>query len=259
VQLSLAGSDLAQGRELLEQADARLGEAERLASSTDAGEAATRARIGQALQDMDQALRAGSELLTEVYEETGDLAALELLDRFVIDYQRRLDVLLDRLAAIDPALHDEADALAGLLAALHADVAAVTGSTQAVSAEEGVGAARDPQVPGDSAEVGRSNNLVQGPAGVTGAGSTPSAGATGAPADPGTTDRAGAGLVDELTGAAVLDATEVSPEVLPAPGSSAVVPTVPVAPVPVASVATVPVQPLVEDLPCVPVAPLTTC
>jgi hypothetical protein len=45
------------------------------------------------------------------------------------------------------------------------------------------------------------------------------------------------------------------PPVLPDPGTTDVVPTLPV---PEPSVVTVPVDPL-EDLPCVPIEPLTTC
>ena len=266
VQLSLAGSELAQGRELLEQADARLGEAERLASSTHASEADTRDRIGQALQDMDEALRAGSELLTEVYASTGDLAALELLDRFVIDQVRRLDLLLDRLAVIDPALRDEADEVARLLASLHADVMAVTDSALAMSAEGVVGAARDPRASGEGWEVSRaSDHLVQSQTVVGGTGSTPSSD-VGEPTGAATPGGAG-GLVGGVTGDGPLDGTTVveTPD-LPGPGTTSVVPSVPE---PIASVATVPPVPTVpsvpvppnplDDAPCVPIAPLTTC
>ncbi len=90
---------MARGRELLEQADARLGEAEKLAGVRRRDRPTTRDRIGQALSDINIALNDGSTLLTDVYRQTGDPAALELLDRFVIDHQRRLDALLDRLGA----------------------------------------------------------------------------------------------------------------------------------------------------------------
>jgi len=266
VQLSLAGSELAQGRELLEQADARLGEAEQLASFTNAGQADTRDRIGQALQDMDEAVRAGSELLTEVYESTGDLAALELLDRFAIDQERRLVLLLDRLAIIDPALREVADEVARLLASLHADVMAVTGSTQAMSAEEVVGAARDPRASGEGWEVSRAtDHLVRSQTGVGGTGSTPSSG-DGEPTGTATPGGAG-GLLGGLTGGGQLDGTTAveTPDV-PGPGTTSVVPSTPE---PIASVATIPTVPTVpsvpvpsnplDDPPCIPVAPLTTC
>ena len=168
-QLSLAGSEMARGRELLEQADARLGEAEKLAASDSATDATTRDRIGQALSDMNTALSDGSTLLTDVYRQTGDPAALELLDRFVIDQQRRLDALLDRLASIDPALRDEADATAELLASLHAQVAAVTG--QRAGGHRPAGATRYPR---DGWEVSRTaDNLVLTQGLVDGTGSSP--------------------------------------------------------------------------------------
>ena len=59
VQLSLAGSELSRGRELLEQAGARLSEAERLAGADGAVAADTRARIEQSLADMEVSLQRG--------------------------------------------------------------------------------------------------------------------------------------------------------------------------------------------------------
>ncbi len=255
VQLKLASSDLARGRELLEQADARLGEAERLAGSDDATDPDIRGQISRTLVEMDAALRAASTLLTEVYAQTGDVAALELLDRFVIDQQRRLDLLLDRLASIDPALRDEADETAALLATLHAEVTAlIRPAGEVTSSSATSGAARDPRSSGDGWEVGRASDyLVPNQTLVGGTGSSPSSG-TSEQTDPAATDGTGTGLVDELADGAVLDTPDITPPVLPDPGTTVVVPTVPV---PEASVATLPVE--TPDLPCVPVAPLTTC
>jgi hypothetical protein len=235
-QLSLAGSELARGRELLEQADARLGEAEKLAASR-ASDATTRDRIGQALSDMDAALSDGSTLLTDVYEETGDPAALELLDGFVLDQQRRLDALLGRLASIDPALRDQAEATADLLASLHAEITALS-RPELASPSEDSGAARD-----RSPVSGDADNLLP----VDGTGSSPSAG-VGA-TDGGST---GDGPLGEISG----DVEEGADSVLPPEGGTTATTVVPTVPVPLPSVAV----PEVElDVPCVPVAPLTTC
>jgi hypothetical protein len=253
-QLSLAGSEMARGRELLEQADARLGEAEKLAASDSATDATTRDHIEQALSDMDTALRDGSTLLTDVYRQTGDPAALELLDRFVIDQQRRLDALLERLADIDPALRDEAVATAELLASLHAEIAALTGT---VGVDSASGAARSPRASGDGWEVSRAaDNLVLTQGLVGGTGSSPSS-ATGAQDSDGSSDGLGGDLADAGAGATAVIETPDAGTL--APGATTVTaPTV--TPVPVTT-PTVPV-PLPEvslEVPCVPVAPLTTC
>jgi hypothetical protein len=254
-QLSLAGSEMARGRELLEQADARLSEAEKMVASAQAVSAGDRDRIAQVLSDMDTDLRDGSALLTDVYRETGDTAALALLDRFVIDQQRRLDALLDRLAGIDPALRDEAGATADLLASLHAQVVAVTRPPAGVS--NAAGAAR-PRPSGDGWDTG---NLVLTEGILGGTGSSPSG--TDAEQD---ADGSSGGLLDDVT-AAGADATAIvgTPDTgIVAPGTSTVTtPTVAPPPVstPPVSTPTVPL-PLPEvslETPCVPIAPLTTC
>ena len=71
-QLALARGDLGHGRELLEQADARLTEAERLTAGEDGSDPATQARSGTALREMAADVTAGAADLTEAYQETGD-------------------------------------------------------------------------------------------------------------------------------------------------------------------------------------------
>jgi hypothetical protein len=262
-QLSLAGSDMARGRELLEQADARLGEAEKMAASANATNAGDRDRISQTLAEMDAAVRDGSTLLTDVYRQTGDTAALALLDRFVVEQQRRLDALLDRLAALDTALRDEANATADLLASLHAHVVAVTRPAEGVS--NAAGAARSPRPFGDGWEVSRTaDNLALTPGMVGGAGSSPSS----ASGQQGSDDPSGGlvgGVTGTGTGATALVATPDTGTV--APGASTVtaptvVPAPPVVTPPAPAVPSVPAPLPQVDLPptpCVPVAPLTTC
>jgi hypothetical protein len=258
-QLSLAGSDMARGRELLEQADARLGEAEKMAAAAGATNAGDRDRIALTLADMDTSLRDGSTLLTDVYRQTGDTAALALLDRFVLEQQRRLDALLDQLALIDPALRDEADATAALLASLHAHVVAVTRPPEGVS--NAAGAARNPRPSSDGWELSRAaENLALTPGTVGGAGSSPS----GSPSGGQTSDDPSDGLVDEVAGAATAataatavvgtpDAATVAPggSAVTAPAPHVTTPPIPSVPVPLPQVDLAP--------PCVPVAPLTTC
>ncbi|MGH8895382.1 MAG: DUF5667 domain-containing protein, partial [Actinomycetes bacterium] len=101
VQLALAGSDLERGRELLQQADARLDEAEALASSSEVGEPETQRALATALGDMQLATDRGVRALTDSYRETGDTEPMLLLDRFVVDQRERLE---DLLALLDPAL-----------------------------------------------------------------------------------------------------------------------------------------------------------
>ena len=72
VQLALAGSDLERGRELLEQADSRLGEAERLAASSEVSEPETQRALVATLDDMTDATAEGATALTDSYRETGD-------------------------------------------------------------------------------------------------------------------------------------------------------------------------------------------
>jgi hypothetical protein len=254
-QLSLAGSEMARGRELLEQADARLGEAEKLAASSDATDASTRDHIGQALSDMNTALSDGSTLLTDVYRRTGDPAALELLDRFVIDQQRRLDALLDRLAGIDPALRDSAAATAALLASLHAQVAAVTGSALGVNS---AGAARSPRASGEGWEVSRAaDNLVLTQELVGGTGSSPSS-ATDAQQG---SDDSSHGLVEDVTetGTGATGVIETPGTVGPGATTVTAPTAVPAPPVTTPPTVPVPVPSVQLEVLCVPVAPLTTC
>ena len=92
VQLDLARGDLAHGRELLQQADARLSEAE--------APRRLRARLGPrhprpgdrtALDDMDAAVVLGVGRAERRLRETGDDEPLLVLDRFVTEQRERLD------------------------------------------------------------------------------------------------------------------------------------------------------------------------
>ena len=267
VQLSLAGSELSRGRELLEQAGARLSEAERLAGADGAVAADTRARIEQALADMEVSLQQGAETLTGVYEETGDVAALELLDRFVVDQERRLTVLLDRLGQIDAGLREIAAAAAGMLRSLHAEVVALTRSTSAATGSELVpGAARDQQPAGDGGPDGPVPADLE-PSGPQ----VPAADGGGAEQAPLATDGSGGDVLGDLTSGDVgagTDGIQTPPDVLPdvpltrnpAGGStSSIAPALPGVPGVATSPVTFPPVNPGAALPCTPVAPLTSC
>ena len=238
VQLSLAGSDLSRGRELLEQADERLAEAEQLTSEDTALPAGTEARVMQALQDMDVALRAGSDELTAVYSDTGDIAALEILDGFVTEQRRRLDALVDRLersTPASPALLEQADATAELLASLHAEVVALIGTGEPVTSSSPLsGAARDGRASGDGSAVSSDTDQLLR--------SGPSEPATDdAEQAPPATGRSTSGVLGDVTSTAVPALPDVP--AITAPPS-----------LPVDADLDAPELPL-----CVPVAPLTTC
>lgn len=96
IQLSIADSDLERGRELLEQAETRLDEAERLAAAGSA-----RRDLSRTLTQIDAAATAGAAELIESYQETGDPQPMLLLARFVERQQPRLLTLSGRL---DPEL-----------------------------------------------------------------------------------------------------------------------------------------------------------
>ena len=110
VQLALAQGDVGRGRELLEQADARLGEAESLAAGEDSTSPQTRERVAGALTDMDAAVTAAADDLTRAYRESGDEEPMQLLAQFVAEQQDRLD---DLLPLLDPQLRAQVRAIAG--------------------------------------------------------------------------------------------------------------------------------------------------
>ncbi|HEX7188688.1 MAG TPA: DUF5667 domain-containing protein [Actinomycetes bacterium] len=141
VQLALAGSDLERGRELLEQANSRLGEAERLAASSEVSAPETQRALVETLDDMTDATAEGATALTDSYRETGDEEPIVLLDRFVADQRERLQ---DLMMLLDPGLRER---LAGVLETL----ASIERTTTAL-----LGTATDP-VSSASPEAGRAS------------------------------------------------------------------------------------------------------
>ncbi len=123
VQLSLARADLPQGRELLEQANSRLAEAELLAQGDQSRDAVTVARLQVLLTEMDTSLSAGALKLQGVYRETGDPEALTVLDQFVVDQTERIN---DLISLLDPSLRAFARSLADRLDAIGTEVRVLT-------------------------------------------------------------------------------------------------------------------------------------
>ena len=279
VQLSLARGDVARGRELLEQADARLGEAEALAAGEGSTAPQTRERLAGALADMDAAVTAAADDLTRAYRETGDEEPMQLLAQFVAEQQDRLD---DLLPLLDPQLRDEVRALQARLAQLDELTSSVLGlALERTSGTGGAsggtsGSALDRATRGGSGAAGGGTATVgggaTGPAGAAGAvggvvdsltgGSADGSGGSGA--STGTTS--GGGLLGG-------NATSASSAPLPSDPVAAVTSAVPL-PLPTSTpLLTDPVSvvtsavplPSVSPLPslsvsaCVPLPPLTAC
>ncbi len=163
VQLDLARGDLGQGREHLQQAEARLSEAEALTASERGSDAATRALVLTALDDMDAAVVLGVDELTMAYRETGDDEPLLVLERFVTEQRERL---ADLMQLLDPSLRDRAETIAERLAVLDRQVAALLGSP--VDSARAVAGA-DLTASGDGWAVGRLVDRAGATAASTGA------------------------------------------------------------------------------------------
>jgi hypothetical protein len=268
VQLALAGSDLDRGREHLEQADARLGEAESLAASSSAGEPGTVRAIDATLAEMVRATDAGTTDLTNAYRETGDPEPMQVLDRFVADQRERLG---DLLALLDPSLRARVLAQLQELDRVATTTTAVLGTSSASAV--GIRSERTSLDRPDGWAVSRLSDrpVSSGGAGVplAGAGDLSSTGSTGS----------GDGLVDSVTGVVGGGSSGGSSSSTSSPplvgGGTTSVPSVgpvtsplPTPPPSVTPLPTVTPLPSVEpssvtsplpSVPCVPVPPLTSC
>ena len=273
-QLALARGDLGHGRELLEQADARLTEAERMTAGEHGSDPATRARVGRALREMAADVTAGAADLTEAYQETGDGQAMILLDRFVLDQRERLQ---DLLGLLDPSLRPLARTLVDQLAQLDAQAAALSGGTalapHALTADgdgwavsRRVDATLAAAADGTAAPVGTTLDAVSGVTGGTVGGATGGTVGGGTTTGGSTGSTSGGGVVGGVVGG-LTGGTTSSSSSLPS-----ALPTVSVAPLPASSpVVTDPVGAVTSAVPlpsssvlpsvslCVPVPPLTAC
>jgi hypothetical protein len=281
VQLALADSDLERGRELLDQADARLGEAERLAGGV-AADPETRDRLATVLDEMRAATEAGATALTDSYRETGDEEPIQLLDEFVTEQQQRLQDLYDLL---DPSLRARVMAIVD-------ELGRVETTTRTLLASAAGGGATTGRASGDGWAVSR---IVDHAASVTGTGGSvteladggveTAGGSLGGTGGADGTDVSGGGagnlvgdVVDGVTGGATSGGsatksplpanplpnvtTEPLPDVVTSPLPDTVTSPLPEVTPPLPEV-TAPLAEVTDPLPsvdtCVPVAPLTSC
>ena len=280
IQLSLADSDLERGRELLEQAEARLGEAEQLASAgtISSTNAATRAELANTLTTMDLVATAGAAALVESYDQTGDPESMLLLARFVDRQQLRLQALS---VGLDPGLRASAqralDTLALVENATRAVLSPTARETNEASGLPGLARADDwavsrgalpPSAATGSGSVGgatstKGTNGMGGMDGMVNTDAAPSA-------SDGPTDATGATAGAAGTGSSIPSVTStpaLTGAATPVPDPAVPVPSVAAPPAPTAT-SPVP-DPTTSLLPsatapaptltCVAVLPLTTC
>jgi len=245
-QLEFARSDLGRGRELLDQADHRLSEAEALASSENARSPETTARLASTINDLGAATRAGAAALNASYAATGDPEPLVELQRFLADQQQRL---ADLSALLSPDLRALLSPITDLVLVLQTRVESVLAGSSALPTAPGA-TASDPTAGTD------------GDAGLPGAidGVTGSAGAGGWAG----TGGLGAGASTLPTAIPHVSVPAVTLPSVPLPSVS--VPSVPLPSVPLPSVSLPSVPLPTASLPvnvasptCVPIPPLTTC
>lgn len=295
VQLALAFGDLAEGRELLDQAGARLGEAERLAAAGD-----SRVVISALLREYAAASEAGAAELTRSYRDTGSEEPLRVLDRFVTDSEERLQ---DLLLLLDPSLRAQVRAALDALEALGAQTRAVLPASASASALTGqvvgdggtgdgwaVSRVLDRVAAGVTSVATTADGSLSGGTGGTSAtslaageqtapdGSTTAAGgslgaAVGAATGGSTGSGSGSGSLDGglITGGSTATADPLDPvtsTTVPVPDPTVSVPDATVSvpePLPLpgatstSSTGSTTPLPSLTGVPCVPLPPLTTC
>jgi hypothetical protein len=272
VRLSLAHGDVGRGSELLEQADARLGEAEALAAGERSTDPTTLRRLTTTLDELATADEQAVTDLMHAYEVSGDPAVLSLLDRH-LSAQR--SGLTDLITVLAPSVRSRARDLADELARIEDQVSALIGgspvadaasATSAASLVDGTarrvaGAARAGSASGAGGTGGSTG--VDGVLGTVVTGLT--GGSTSGPASTGVAGGSGGsvtgtvggvvgGVIGGVTGSGTQSPT---PAATASPTSSALV-TDPVgtvtSAVPLPSSSAVPSVSL-----CAPLPPLTTC
>jgi Domain of unknown function (DUF5667) len=282
-QLRFAHSDLSRGRELLDQADNRLSEAEALAASEDARSPETTARIAGAITDLDTSTRAGAAAMEASYADTGDIEPLLELDRFVVDQRTRLAELS---ALLSPGLRALLSPLSELLLTLqpHLESLVAASSTTPGAAAGSAGAqpgggsvAAKPPLTGNGVDVTDAiNGLTRGASSTAGSGAavtSPGGLGTGAAASalpspvphislPHTAVPRVSTPSVPLPSVSVpgVPAPSVPAPSVPAPSLPSVpAPSLPSVPLPTPT--TIPtLPPVTVDPPlCVPIPPLTTC
>ncbi|HEX4699932.1 MAG TPA: DUF5667 domain-containing protein [Actinomycetes bacterium] len=274
VQLSLARGDVGRGSELLEQADARLGEAQTLAAGDRSTDPTTLRRLTATLDEMAATDAQAVTDLTHAYDVNGDPAVLSLLDRHLSAQRTGLN---DLTSVLGPGVRGQASDLADELARLDAQVRALLGGTPVADAASALGTAtlvdgaarrvagavRVGSAGGVGGTAGGGSTDVGGVLGtavtsVT-SGSTSGTGSAGSPSGAGGAVGSVAGgvsgVVGRLTGATA--AATPTPAATSSPTSSALVTNTVgtlTSAVPLPSSSVVPSVSI-----CVPVPPLTAC
>jgi hypothetical protein len=246
-QLKFAHSDLGRGRELLDQANHRLSEAEALASSEDARSPETTARLAATFSDLAAATQAGADALNASYAATGDPEPLVELQRFLADQQQRL---ADLSALLSPDLRAKLSPITDLVLLLQNRVESVLGGSSALPTAPDATASAPTSESGGAGLPG----TIDGVTGSAGSGAGTGAGTGGL----------GAGASTLPTAIPHVSLPAVTPPSLPLPSiplPTVSVPRVSVPSVPLPSVS-VPLPTLPVHVPsptCVPIPPLTNC
>jgi Domain of unknown function (DUF5667) len=276
-QLRFAHSELSRGRDLLDQADHRMSEAEALAASQDARSPETATRIAGTIADLETATQGAATALEASYADTGDLQPLIDLDRFVVDQRTRL---ADLSALLSPDLRGLLSPLSQLLLTLQPSLdalvsaasGAAAGSPSALAQVAGSVAGKPP-LTADGVDVADTINGLTGGGPSTngsgvavgnpgGLGSAAAASALPSPLPHVSIPRSAVPRVPGLPRVPGVPASSVPlPGVTPPGAPLPTVPAIPLPSVPVPAPITTPTLPVINVTPpaCVPIPPLTTC
>jgi hypothetical protein len=244
VELKFAHSDLGRGRELLDQANHRLSEAEALASSEDARSPETKARLATTIGDLGAATRAGADALNASYAATGDPEPLVELQRFLADQQQRL---ADLSALLSPDLRALLSPIRDLVLVLQARVESVLGGSSALPTAPGATATAPTSGIGGGAGL---PDAIDGVTGSAGAGAGGGAGTGGL----------GAGASTLPTAIPHVSVPAVTAPSVPLPSVSVPqvsVSSVPLPSVPLPTTSTLPLD--IASPTCVPLPALNNC
>ncbi|MDH6124413.1 DUF5667 domain-containing protein [Kitasatospora sp. GP82] len=203
LRLDWAGSDAERGSLLLDQASARLEEAQSLLGRTSPSSALSPGTVDQlrrALDDMHAEAIRGRELLRSVYRSNGSLAPMRTLAIFADGEDGRWAALQGRLPQ---QLTSQASKVDELFNAMSEDVAPLHLEPQSANGTAGSGSGSPDgwgrQAPGSSAADPASGGTPQGSANRPNSPGSSNTGTGNGGSKPSTAPGAVGGLVDELT------------------------------------------------------------
>ncbi|MFI1582038.1 DUF5667 domain-containing protein [Embleya sp. NPDC020630] len=146
--ISLADNDHERGERYLQQADTRMGEAERLLRRAGRSpDKDTVRHLRQVLDDWREEADKGRALLTDHFRKSGSDGSMRNLADFARSGNERMERIGDRLP---PELHSERDRVRTLLTAINEQVAPIAGTPDRSSAKPGTAGHTDgaPAAPG---------------------------------------------------------------------------------------------------------------